>query len=94
MTLEQIKNRQEIINETLYSLLSDTRAVVDKIAGAQPIESTPEHAEGFAGIGLLTEITNIQDVTEYLIKNLLECKSVLVSSVYAPEEPVEVLRSR
>jgi hypothetical protein len=90
MTLEQIKNRQEIINASLYSLLEDTRAVVGKIAGAQTTEKSQKHEEGFAGIGLLTEITSIQDMTEYLIQNLLECKVILVNSVYAPEEPVEV----
>ena len=35
MTLEQIKNRQGQINESLHTLLQDNMAVIERIVGVQ-----------------------------------------------------------
>lgn len=85
MTLEQIKNRQEHINKSLYALLEDTKIVVERIIGEQPNkiagETKTENPQG-----LLEEITLSQNTTGNIIGHLNEYRELLAYKVYAPEE--------
>lgn len=90
MTLEQIKNRQEQINGLLYTLLSDTSVVVERIVGAQP-EKEEENTsiKGYPVSGLLEEINSTQNTTETYIQNISGYISLLARGTFAPEEMVE-----
>ena len=86
MTLEQIKNRQERINETLYSLLSDVSTVVEKVVGLQPVTEEKIRDDQYPGSGLICEITNSQNLTEDYISRLFDYQRLLNEGVFAPEE--------
>ncbi|HSE99829.1 MAG TPA: hypothetical protein VLA48_02945 [Nitrososphaeraceae archaeon] len=84
MTLEQIKNRQERINEQLYTLLSNTEGVMNRIIGhTLPDEKGLGVAEP---IGLIQEINRQQELSEMCIERLSNYNKELVNSTYAPEE--------
>jgi mevalonate kinase len=85
MTLEQIKNRQDQINKSLYTLLEDTVIVVERIIGEQPKEGIMDRAEPSSG--LLEEIGLSQNTTEHLINRLNEYRQLLAYKVFAPVEP-------
>ena len=65
MTLEQIKNRQERINESLNALLDVTVTVVERIVGEQPRADLKGETLPYSG--LLAEIANRQDIVERFI---------------------------
>lgn len=87
MTLEQIKNRQERINEELYSLLSNLSVVVEKVVGVQYEEENSINEPDHLGSGLLSEITNSQKFTEDYISRLFNYQRLLSGGVFAPVEP-------
>jgi len=70
MTLEQIKYRQNEINENLYQLVKENTQLIDAIVGQVPIlpndgkEETPQ--------GLVEEILLTQNRTNTLINLLYE----------------------
>jgi len=94
MTLEQIKNRQNYINERLYSLLQNAQGVVASIIGEHPpvkdntIEQKPRSS------GFLGEISNLQDHTEGFIEELENYNRLLISNTYAPNETICVQEKR
>jgi len=83
MNLEQIKNRQERINESLNALLDDTATVVERIVGEQPKANLK--GEAIPCSGLLEEIANRQDIAERFITQLFEYRQMLASGVYSQE---------
>lgn len=87
MTLEQIKNRQQEINEMLYALLSDTSVVVERIVGEQPKQDTDGIA-GYTASGLLEEINQSQNFTETYIQTISAYINLLSRGTFAPEEIV------
>jgi hypothetical protein len=91
MTLEQIKNKQELLNEDLYTLLSNLSVVVERVVGAQSMKEQELALSDFPGSGLLFEITNSQNLTEDCISRLFDYQRLLSNGVYSPVEPcVEV----
>lgn len=87
MTLEQIKNRQERINEQLYILLNNTQGVMDTILGEQPT-AEEKGIDRAAPSGLLQEIERQQDITQMYLQKLEEYNRQLVSHTYTPVEAV------
>lgn len=83
MNLEQIKNRQERINESLNALLDDTVTVVERIVGEQPRADLKGETLPYSG--LLAEIANRQDIAERFISQLFEYRQILAGGVYSPE---------
>lgn len=81
MTLEQIKNRQEHINNNLYSLLENTIIVVERIIGEQPKEEVADKTEPYSG--LLGEIELTQNTTEYLINKMDYYRQLLACEIFA-----------
>jgi hypothetical protein len=71
----------------LYTLLSDTSTVVEKIVGEQPKDE--DSIKGYIASGLLEELNNSQNFTENYIQKLAEYNRLLCSGVYASEEMVE-----
>jgi hypothetical protein len=86
MTLEQIKNRQERINETLYFLLADVSVTVEKVVGDLPAKEQAISEPNYQGSGLLFEITNSQNLTEDYISRLFDYQRLLSNGVYSPVE--------
>lgn len=86
MTLEQIKNRQEQINEMLYTLLNDTVVVVERIIGEQPKEDSALSGKDYAFSGLLDEINKSQNFTENYLQKLSEYSRLLCNRTFAPVE--------
>ena len=85
MTLEQIKNRQGQINESLHSLLQDNTTVIEKIVGVQ--ENLAEDSiKGYPTLGLLEEITNLQNFTQVYIEKLMNYNRILCNNTFAPVE--------
>lgn len=87
MTLEQIKHRQERINEQLYTLLNNTQGVMDTIIGEQPTSEEKGIDRG-APSGLLQEIDRQQDITQMYLQKLEEYNRQLISYTYTPVEAV------
>lgn len=87
MTLEQIKHRQERINEQLYTLLNNTQGVMDTIIGEQPTSEEKGIDRG-APSGLLQEIDRQQDITQTYLQKLEEYNRQLISYTYTPSEAV------
>lgn len=83
MTLEQIKIRQETINENLSALLDDTTTIVERLIGEQT--KADLKGEIIPCSGLLGEIANRQYTTERFISQLFELRQILASGVYSPE---------
>jgi len=86
MTLEQIKNRQERINDQLFGLLKNTESVVLTIIGDIPSEEQDLKSE--TPSGLLQEISAYQNRTEYLIEQINRYNELLTSRTYTPVEAV------
>lgn len=82
-TLEQIKLKQEQINDSLHTLLQGFSTVVERIAGVQ--EFSDEKAVEVNPDGLIEEIIDVQRGTETLISGLFAYHSILSSKVYIPE---------
>lgn len=87
MTLEQIKNRQEVINEQLYTLLQNTEGVMRTIIGELPTEEE-KGIEIPSPSGLLQEINKQQDFTQIYIEKLTKYNQLLTNYTYAPVEAV------
>lgn len=87
MTLEQIKQRQERINEQLYTLLNNTEGVMRTIIGDQPI-AEEKGIDIPVPSGLLQEINRTQDITEIYIEKLNEYNRQLINNTYSPVEAV------
>lgn len=85
MNLEQIKNRQGQINESLYSLLQDNMAVIEKIVGAQETLSE-DSIKGYTTSGLLEELSNLQNFTQGYIEKLMNYNRILCNGTFAPTE--------
>lgn len=84
MTLEQIKQRQERINEQLYTLLSNTEGVMNTIIGVQPIEESIMDSP--QPNGLIQEINLRQDIAEVYIERLIMYNQLLINYTYSPVE--------
>jgi len=82
MTLEQIKNRQEQLNEYLLVVLQQSVNTVDYIAGKEDIkeEISPEIPTN----GLLEQLSYQQDRTERLITHLSNNHNRLSSYTFTP----------
>ena len=80
-TLEQIKEKQEQINESLHNLLRGTRGVVERLAGER--EFPDSKAIDISPNGLIEEISNIQRGTETHIAILFEYNRTLSESVFS-----------
>lgn len=85
MTLEQIKNRQEQINELLYTLWQEMSTVVERVVGEQP--KTDGVSQGKPTSGLLEELLNSQDMTHGYIEELYNLKRLLTNGVFTPTQP-------
>jgi hypothetical protein len=83
MTLEQIKNRQEYINGLLYSLLNDTKVVIERIVGQQETEELGNEVVDEIS-GLLEEITASQNTTESYIYKIANYNNILSNNTFAP----------
>ena len=82
-TLEQIKEKQEQINESLLNLLRDTRVVTERLVGTQVFPDSK--AIDISPNGLIEEILNIQRDTETSIARLFEYSRTLSESVFSPQ---------
>src|SRR3990172_3410965 len=83
MTLEQIKNRQERTNETLRNLLKDTINIVEVIVGEQLKSEHSLKTDPYSG--LLEELTNKQNMTDFYIGELISYNELLVSKIHSRE---------
>ncbi len=84
MTLEQIKNRQERINEDLRNHLQQSVQLTDYILGEEIQD--PDGKEIAPAEGLLNKISEQQDITEILLGKLYSQHTRLFNSTYAPVE--------
>ncbi len=84
MTLEQIKYRQNEINENLYQLVKENTQLIDAIVGQVP-ESLKEGKEETPQ-GLVEEILLTQNRTNALINLLYENNSRLYNKTYSSIE--------
>ena len=82
MTLEQIRDRQYTINDTLYTLLLSTEGVISTILGGQAVAE--DIKESVSPYGLLQEITVAQDATEGFIRSLERYNKLLIDNTYSP----------
>lgn len=90
MTLEQIKNRQHRINESLYALLQNTQEVIISIAGEQPVSESLAEIKPYSGF--LEEISVAQDQTEKFIGEIECFNRLLIVNTYAQNEDKCVAR--
>lgn len=85
MTLEQIKNRQGQINESLHTLLQDNMAVIERIVGVQE-NLSEDSIKGYPTSGLLEEIVNLQNFTQGYIEKLMNYNRILCNGTFTPTE--------
>lgn len=85
MTLEQIKNRQGQINESLHTLLQDNMAVIERIVGVQE-NLSEDSIKGYPTSGLLEEIVNLQNFTQGYIEKLMNYNRILCNGTFTPIE--------
>ena len=88
MNLEQVKNRQVQINESLHSLLQDNMSVIEKIAGVQE-NLSEDSIKGYPTSGLLEEISNLQNFTQVYIEKLMNYNRILCNGTFAPVAETE-----
>lgn len=87
MTLEQIRNNQENIVNSLIGLLDEQRTVVNRITGSS---FTPKEKEQKPiGGGLINEIDCLQKEASDLISELNQINITLISNTYTPNEPIK-----
>ena len=87
MTLEQIKFKQNEINESLYILLQSNTQLVDSIVGVAP-EEARKTSEASTN-GLVSEILNLQEATDYFIQRLNENNRRLFDQTFNRAEMVQ-----
>lgn len=85
MTLEQIKNRQGQINESLHTLLQDNMAVIERIVGVQE-NLSEDSIKGYPTSGLLEELSNLQNFTQVYIEKLMNYNRILCNGTFTPTE--------
>lgn len=87
MTLEQIKNRQNEINESLYQLVQSNTQLIDTIVGQEP--ESPKDGKGESPNGLIEEVQILQNRTEAFIGILRQNNGRLYDKTYSPVEDME-----
>lgn len=85
MTLEQIKNRQQLINSQLREQLQQITQLMDFILGSSQ-ESEEKGIPVSPPEGLLNEINEQLDVTQILLGRINEQHRRLFDKTYAPAE--------
>lgn len=88
MTLEQIKNRQNEINESLYQLVQANTQLIDTIVGQSPELQGGDRKEQSPN-GLIEEVQVLQNRTDDLIDILRQNNGRLYDKTYSLVEAVE-----
>lgn len=86
MTLEQIKNKQQLLNDNLREHVRKSDALTDTILGSSPVPFNDEARDNYTPNGLLDGLAYEQDITRGLLQELYSHYERLFSQTYAPME--------
>jgi len=91
MTIEELKDRQEDLNNRLLNLLDEQRTVINKITGSNfsPTENPLE-----TSAGLIAGISYEQERAKGLISELKELSQKLIEHTYQPTEAIDIAYQR
>lgn len=85
MTVEQLRNQQNELNNRLIRVLENFSCSVTRLTG--DFSSVKNEKESYPVDGLISDIDNSQQKSLELINQLTECADRLNQHVFAPDEP-------